>query len=735
MKDYCIYLDEPALSWEHGTPIGNGSIGAMIYGGVRSERVQFSYERIWSGDKINTDNEHFREIIDETRKLLLAGDGPAADAYCARALKNSFHRIKSQETACELVLEFPETDISGYRRELFLNSGKACVSYKSGGTSYKREYFASYPDKLVCIKLKSGKSAGLSFKAHIERYDKNDPKCGKLLNVQSIDANENSLTMNASTAYGGHEFKAVFRFVISGSALRICNNEVCVDNADSCCIYVSVAMKEENINEPEYDWDKLSARHEKDFRSLMERADITLGCTMYGIDKMPFSTRLNRLKNGAQDPGLLETYFQFGRYLLISSSRPGTLPANLQGVWNDYINAPWNSDYHTNINLQMNYWPSEVTNLSECEEPLNDYINAYLLKSGKRCAEVNYKCRGAVLHHLSDIYGFAAPADGLWGLWPLGGAWLCYHLWEHYLYGEDKAYLKEHSYEYIRECTRFFLDYMFKDEKGRLLSGPSTSPENTYYCNGKRASLCLSPSMDIEIISGLHNIFINAAKLLDTDHDMIQEVQTALSEMPPLRVGKHGQLMEWLEDYDEPEPGHRHISHLFGLYPGNYINSETPDLLKAAEKALKRRLEHGGGHTGWSAAWLISLHARLRDREGVYNMIHKLLSASTHENLLDFHPPFQIDGNFGGTAGIAEMLIQSHEGRISLLPALPKQFPNGEFHGLKARTCAEVDCEWRNGHIRLIKIHGKPNTVYRLEAEGNIFDALTDVDGEYEISF
>ena len=734
MKDYKLFLDAPAKEWEMGTPIGNGYTGAMIYGGTARERVQLSEEYIWSGEKMDTDDTEFRTVIDNIRKMLLEGKAGDADEYAEKALDGKFHVIASQETAGELVLDFGdvnENDVTGYRRELNLNKAVASVEFASGGYAYKREFFASYPDHVICMKLSCSPKSSLSFRAYLERYDKNiEGEKDMLLNVDSItNPDDSSLSMTAHTMKGRHSFHVMVKFVNVGGTIAADGNNITVKNADSCCVFINIATEKQAVLPEEMSWDYLLKRHIADFEPIISRSDITLGEDTV-CDK-PVSARLDAMKQGKDDPNLVSTYYQFGKYLLISSSRPGTLPAHLQGVWNDYIYAPWNADYHTNINLQMNYWHAEVANIPECEEPLNDYINSYLLESGKRVAEVNYKCRGTVLHHLSDIYGFAAPADGLWGLWPMGGAWLSYHPWEHYLYGLDKEYFDKNGYTYLRECARFFLDYMFEDEKGRLLSGPSTSPENRYMCNGKASYLCLSPTMDIEIISGMLENFISAARLVGKDEDMIAEAENALSKMPPLRVGKHGQLMEWMEDYDEKEPGHRHISHAFGLYPAGCINEDKPELFKAVAQTLKRRLSFGGGHTGWSAAWLISLHARLKDRKGVHDMIHKLLTKSTRDSLLDFHPPFQIDGNFGGAAGIAEMVLQSHENCISLIPALPEQYGNGSFEGLRARGGCTVDCKWVNSAVTAFTLKGVPGREYTVKMNGRYLKAVCDAEGTY----
>ena len=715
MNTYTLYLANEADNWENATPVGCGRLGAMLWGGVNEECLQFNEEKLWAGGPLELHAEGFAEKLAQVRACLR--EGKNADALAEELLDPYFFRIKSYESAGNLRLNMAGGGtVSDYRRELDLVNGVASVTYRQDGIGFTRTLFASYPAQVIAMRLTADVPGAIAFTASYDRE-----------NDLSVSVQDNLMCVGGETEGGGHRFDGKIRFDVTGGSYAADGGTFTVRAADAVCIYIALAT-DGDAHLPEIDsFDALMAEHIADFSAIMGRADIAYDYDE-AIDALPVNERLARIKAGNTDAGLVNLYFQFGRYLLLSSSRGASLPANLQGVWSGYLHAPWNADYHTNINLQMNYWHAEVANLAECADPLFAYINNYLLEGGRTVAREYYHCRGAVLHHLSDIYGFAAPADGLWGLWPMGGAWLCYAMWEHYLFAPDTDFLRETAYPYIEACTRFFLDYMFEDENGYLCSGPSTSPENRYFIehDGKReaAYLCLSPTMDIEIIRGLFEMYIKTETLLGINAEQKAEAEAAYAKLPPLKIGARGQLQEWQEDYDEPEPGHRHISHAFALYPGWEINKNTPELMDAIDTTLRLRLASGGGHTGWSCAWLINLYARLGQGKNAGNMIAKLLSNSTLDNLFDTHPPFQIDGNFGAAAAMAEMLLQSHTDVIELLPALPDDpaYQSGAFEGLRARGGITVSADWMDGRVVCCRLTSDKNKKVTLRVNGALYE-------------
>ncbi|MBQ7638389.1 MAG: glycoside hydrolase family 95 protein [Clostridia bacterium] len=704
MNEKKLILYNEANEWENASPIGGGSFGAMVFGGANAEKIYLNEETIWDSRDMGENDPDFYDKIQKLRSMYLEGN-KYIDEEAERLLGESMKRVCSYEYAGVLnVIPHISGETSSYKRELVLDEGVLNVSYKKGSVEVKEQAFCSYPYEVTAVKYNF--SSPVSLSAYFERE-----------NADDIKYEDGILRIDARTAHGTHGFSVGIKVVTDG-ALSADGGRLEIKNAGEAVFFVSIATEYNfgdgykntpaDILAEAESYDDIYSNHTEDFSELFNKSDIGFEGDEE-LKKLSADKRIERLQSdcGTEDPGLYELYFNFGKYLLISSSREGTFPANLQGVWVEKLENPWNSDYHTNINLQMNYWPAEVTGLSECHLALFDYMNNVLLESGKKSAKELYRCRGTVTHHLSDLYGYTGPADGLCGFWQMGAAWLSTHMWEHYLFTLDRDFLRDGAYTFIKECALFFIDYMFPDKDGTLLSGPCMSPENRYLIetpNGvKEGFLCMSPAMDTEIISHVLRNYIEAESILDIDRKTKKEAEETLSKMKKLRIGKNGTLMEWPEDFEEAEPGHRHISHAYALYPGNEITPETPELFTAVRKTLERRLSFGGGHTGWSRAWLINLFARLLNGEKAYENVRALITNSTKPNMLDNHPPFQIDGNFGGAAGIAETLLQSHSGYISLLPAVPKNL-SGRFNDLRARGNVSVSASFKNGQVTSFSI-------------------------------
>lgn len=723
MSNHEIRLKTPAENWEHATPIGGGSFGAMLFGATDTEKIYLSEETIWAGEERDTTIKDFKERVDALRQMYLDGRITEIDPWAEENLGEGIETIRSFEYAGILGIDFKDkSPVSDYERKLTLNTGVAEISYVKNGNKITETAFSSYSQEITGIKLHS--VSPIDFSISYERE-----------NIESVTFLNDLLLIRAKTACGKHRFAVAVK-IETEADISYDGKSINISDSVETSLFISIATEFnfgnsfetfclEAINDADT-FEEMLEIHTESFSELFNNSDISFD-TPEEIAKLSTDERLERLKNdeNATDDGLYALYFAFGKYLLISSSRYDTLPANLQGVWVEKLQNPWNSDYHTNINLQMNYWLPEVANISECHLPLFKYMNEYLLQSGKKTAKENYHCRGTVLHHLSDIYGFTTPADGIWGVWPMGGAWLSFHMWEHFLFTRDVEFLRETAYDYIHECALFFMDFMFEDKNGYLISGPSMSPENEYYpVEGNTditATIAFSPTMDIEIIGGTLRNYIDMENILGINPEDKKQAEETLKKLPPLKVGKNGCLMEWLEDYDEPEPGHRHISHAFGLYPDNMITENTPELFEAIKNTLHRRLSFGGGHTGWSRAWLINLFARLKDGKNTYEHLRLLLTKSTLSNLFDIHPPFQIDGNFGGAAGVAESLIQSHEGYISILPAA-KEGLSGSFTGLKARGDITVSAVFSNSYVSEVTLFAPYNVKVLVKINGEMYE-------------
>lgn len=752
-KTLVLWYSQPAKDWNEALPIGNGRLGAMIFGRAGDELIQLNEQTLWTGGPVNPNpnpdapkylqpvrNALFKDSIGQAIKLLRKMQGPNTEMY--------------QPLGDIILKQQLNGEVSNYYRDLNISNATATTRFTVNGVEYTREMFSSAPDQVIIIRLKASQPKALSFSVGVNhelkfsRMITSDNELvlkGKARITNDERRNPKPFIYEDSLHQDGMRFQFRIKAVTKDGVVSHTDSILTISNATEVLLYVSAATSyngfdkypdkdgkdEEKIAKQflqaslKKDYKQLLDAHVKDYQKYFNR--VVLSLTDKSADDQPTDKRLTDYRTTGNDQGLEELYFQFGRYLLISSSRPGGIPANLQGIWNKEIRPSWRSNYTTNINVEMNYWPAEMCNLSEMTEPLIQQIKRWAV-NGKATAKNYYNMRGWAVHHNSDMWAQTNPVgegggDPKWANWALGSPWLSQHLYEHYRFTSDKKYLKETAYPLMKSAAEFCLDWLVEKD-GVLITAPSTSPENVYVLpNGTKGSVTIASAMDMEIIWDLFTNIIEADSILNIDKDFAALLKAKRAKLSPLKIGKAGNLIEWYGDWKDEDPQHRHVSHLFALHPGREISPLlNPKFADACRKTLEVR---GDGGTGWSKAWKINFWARLLDGDHAYKMYQQLLDSSTMKNLFDSHPPFQIDGNFGATSGIAEMLLQSHLNEIQLLPALPSKWKDGHVRGLIARGAFEVEMFWKDGKLTKAFITSKAGNICKLRTNQN--SAIKDI--------
>lgn len=757
-KEFKLWYEQPATKWEETLPLGNGRIGIMPNGGIYEETLVLNDITLWSGGVQDTNNPDAAQHLPEIQQLLFEGRNDEAQAlvyntFVCKGAGSGFGNgtnvpYGSFEVLGNLRLNYQygtNAKPVNYYRELCLNNATSHTSFELDGTTYTREYFTSFTHDVAIIKITASNKGKINFTVGIDR-----PK------VFETTISDNMLEMNGQVNNGtdgkGMRYLAKVKPILKGGTLSTDDNKLIINDADEVLIFISMGTDfkkpgfetfvQEKLNDViAQKYNHLKKSHLTEYQRFFNRVNLVL-TENPEREAMPTDKRLIAFANDGNDNGLVNLYFQYGRYLLISSAHAQILPPNLQGLWANTIHTPWNGDYHLNINVQMNHWPAEITNLPEMHLPLIELTKS-MVEHGTETARVFYNANGWVAHMMTNVWGFTAPGEHpSWGATNTGGAWLAAHVWEHFDYNRNIDYLRE-VYPVLKGAAQFFLDMLVTDPNtGWLVTAPTTSPENAFFMPGTRkaVNICMGSTMDNQLIRELFRNTMQAASILQTDTDFSAQLAEATDKLPPNQIGRDGRLMEWLEEYEEAEPQHRHVSHLYGLHPSNEITPElTPDLAEAARKSLYVR---GDGGTGWSRAWKINFWARLHDGNHAYKLVKNLLEpvfdtdfnyinkGGTYPNLFCAHPPFQIDGNFGGAAGITEMFVQSHAGFINFIPALPEQFSDGSFRGLRVRGEGTVSASWKNKQLTKATLKaGKENT-YIIKIPDYVMDLEISINGK-----
>lgn len=750
-SSHVLWYRQPASNWEEALPIGNGNLGGMIFGDVQDERIDLNEDTLWSGFARDTNNYDAIRHLERARDLVFTNRYREAEAVVERHMLGPWHECYLPLGSLRIRRIGSSGMASEYERSLDLKTGVSTTVFTIGGSSYRREAFMSAPDQCMALRITCTDSRGISIAVKLDSHLRHmveycsqpspvlllSGQCPSHVEPNYIEDHPRPILYEDGK---GLRFMSGVEFVTDQGDLiwNSSSDELEIRNANAVTILVVAATDFSETHSEGYDrerdlhelvlgrlettggmtYEELKDRHIADFEALSTRTELILGET--ACSGLPTDLRLQAVNDGARDPELAALYCHYGRYLLISSSRAGTRPANLQGIWSHEVRAPWGSNWTANINVQMNYWHAETANLPECHQALFSWITR-LAERGKRTARIHYNSRGWAAHHNVDLWMDTSPANGqaVWAFWPMTAAWLCSHLWAHYSFNEDERFLRQEAFPIMKDAAEFYLDWLIADpETGRLITNPSTSPENKFMTDdGEPCAISKATTLDLLLISELFQACIAVTEVLNQDREWAIQLKQAISELQPLRIGSDGRLQEWVHEFEEWEPGHRHLSHLYGMYPGgSIVYGRDPELTRAVRASLEYRLSHGGGRTGWSCAWAMALWARLRDGEQAHANWLALLTSSTFPNLFNGHPYmvdtcidysrsiFQIDGNFGTAAAIVECLLQSHAGEIHLLPALPEDWSDGEALGLRARGGVTVDIAWQEGKVREVRL-------------------------------